>query len=234
VAALARRTDRKVIFYGWEDPAEIKAVDISATSRGSRFTLVLTDRTIAVDLGIPGRFMITNALAAAAVGHLAGVSAEQIKDGLEHFEPAAGRMNIVDTPKGIHIIDDTYNANPGSMEAALATLKTLCGNHRSIFVSGDMKELGQQAESLHRDIGAKAARAGVSRMYATGEFASTVADGAAAEGMSPDNILTGGKPEILDDLAEYLRPEDWILVKGSRAMAMEEIVQGLKQWAAND
>jgi UDP-N-acetylmuramoyl-tripeptide--D-alanyl-D-alanine ligase len=234
VAALARRTDRPVVYYGLDETAAVRALDITETAWGSRFTLVLGEDTVTVELKIPGRFMISNALAAAAVGTLAGLFPEQIKAGLENFEPAAGRMHVMDISTGIHIIDDTYNANPGSMEAALATLKRLCGTHRSIFVCGDMKELGRQSEALHRDIGSVAAAMDVSRIYSTGEFAAAVASGAAAAGMPADKVFTGSKAEILGDLTAFLRPRDWVLVKGSRAMAMEEIVRGLKEWAQKE
>ncbi len=136
-------------------------------------------------------------------------------------------MNIHHTDKGINLIDDTYNANPGSMEAALKTLTTLKKNNRGIFIIGDMFELGKHAEQMHEEIGALAAGSGISMLYATGEFAETVASGAAVGGMESENIFTGSKKEILEDLTGRLKKNDWVLVKGSRAMEMEEIVEGL-------
>ena len=104
--------------------------------------------------------MISNALAAAAVGYLLGISPQTVKEGLEAFKPAAGRMGIVQLSNGIHIIDDTYNANPGSMKAALAALANAEVHGRRIFVAGDMLELGAQAPQLHSEVGALAVRFG--------------------------------------------------------------------------
>jgi UDP-N-acetylmuramoyl-tripeptide--D-alanyl-D-alanine ligase len=140
----------------------------------------------------------------------------------------------LDTRKGVHIIDDTYNANPGSMQAALSTLKALCKGGRSIFVSGDMKELGTHSQSLHREIGALAARSGVTRIFSVGEFAGEVVSAAVHEGMPTENVMTGSKQDVLNALAETLQAGDWVLVKGSRGMTMEEIVQGLTEWAGKD
>jgi len=136
-------------------------------------------------------------------------------------------MNILHTDKGINLIDDTYNANPGSMKEALKTLTTLKKKNRGIFIAGDMFELGRHAEQMHEEIGALAAGSDISMLYATGEFAETVASGAVDGGMKSENIFTGSKKEILDDLTGRLRKNDWILVKGSRAMKMEEIVEKL-------
>ena len=177
--------------------------------------------------------MVSNALSAAAVGYKLGLSAKEIKTGLEDFKPVGQRMNILHTGSGVNLIDDTYNANPDSMEAALKTLTTLKKNNRGIFIVGDMFELGRHAEKMHEEIGAMAAGSDISMLYATGEFAETVASGAAGGGMKSKNIFTGSKKEIVDDLTERLRTNDWILVKGSRGMEMEEIVEGLMDEGRN-
>ncbi len=129
------------------------------------------------------------------------------------------------------MIDDTYNANPESMTAALATLQQMRAGGRGIFVSGDMLELGAQAPELHRQVGALAARTQVDRLYACGEHGAAVAAGAQKEGLPAANTITGSREEILEDLKGWLQPGDWVLVKGSRGMAMEKVVEGLKAWA---
>ncbi|GAG40102.1 unnamed protein product, partial [marine sediment metagenome] len=177
------------------------------------------------------QFMVINALAAAAVGHLLGLSATEIKVGLETFEPAWGRMNILETAGGIHVIDDTYNANPDSMKAAITTLRSLRANNQSVFVAGDMLELGAQAESLHRQVGAWAATADINKLLVTGDYADAVAAGAKDAGMKSENIFTGSQEKILNILKGSLNPGDWVLVKGSRGARMETIVEGLKEWA---
>jgi UDP-N-acetylmuramyl pentapeptide synthase len=94
-----------------------------------------------------------------------------------------------------------------------------------------MLELGEHAETLHRNIGSLSAKSDISRLYATGDYAKTLAAGAMEDRMKPSDILTGTKEEILDDLINWLEPNDWVLVKGSRGMAMETIVEGLSKWA---
>jgi UDP-N-acetylmuramoyl-tripeptide--D-alanyl-D-alanine ligase len=175
--------------------------------------------------------MVINALAAAAVGHLLELSAAEIKSGLEKFKPAWGRMNIFKTANGIHIIDDTYNANPDSMQAAITTLKALRANNRSVFVAGDMLELGARTESLHKQVGAWVAVANIDKLLITGKFANAVVSGAVDAKMKRDDIFSGSRDEILDALKDSLRPGDWVLIKGSRGARMDTIVEGLKEWA---
>jgi UDP-N-acetylmuramyl pentapeptide synthase len=184
-----------------------------------------------VNLKTPAVFMISNALAAAAVGYLLGFTAGEIKKSLEAFTPVTGRMNIIKTDRGITIIDDTYNANPDSVKAAITTLRSLKGNHAGILVTGDMLELGAHAESMHRNIGRMAAGSNIAKLYVFGEFSRTVAAGAMDEDMNPRDIFIGTKEEILEDIKYRLGADDWVLVKGSRAMAMETIVQELVEWA---
>ncbi|RZB33740.1 MAG: murE/murF fusion protein [Desulfobacteraceae bacterium Eth-SRB2] len=224
-------TSRNVLFFGRSKNARISARSVKKTGTGLSFTLVLPEESISVDLKTPAAFMISNALAAAAVGYLLGLTAGEIKDGLEDFKPVKGRMNILKTGKGINIIDDTYNANPDSMKAAINTLRSLKGNHTGILVAGDMLELGDHAESMHRNIGRIAAGLDIAKLYVTGEFSQTVASGAMDEDMNPRDIFAGTKEEILEGIKDRLGPGDWVLVKGSRGMAMETIVQGLLDWA---
>ncbi len=231
VLQLAQKTGTQVLFFGRSEKARVRAQQVAASGLGTTFTLVLPEMQICVALKIAGVFMVSNALAAAAVGCQLGISAEEIKAGLENFQPALGRMNILQTRKGITIVNDTYNANPASMEAALTTLAELKRHSRSIFVVGDMFELGDHAETLHYEIGSLAARSKITRLYATGSFAQKIAAGARSQKMDFRNIFTGSKEQILNDLMGWLEPNDWILVKGSRAMKMEDIVQGLEEWA---
>ncbi len=231
VRQLAGRTNNAVHLYGVSEDAAVKAVQVEEAPDGIGFTLKIAAESISIRLNSPGRFMVSNALAAAAVGHLIGLSVAAIKAGLESFQPVAARMNIVHAPGGIHIIDDTYNANPDSMKAALATLSRMSGGARAVFVAGDMLELGRQAPSLHNQLGRLAAEAGISRLYARGAFANLVAAGAREQGLPAANAITGSREEIVADLIKWLQPGDWVLVKGSRGMAMEKVVEGLKAWA---
>lgn len=231
VRRLARKAVCKVILFGRAEDAAIRATNVTAAEMGSRFDLALPGDRVTVDLKIPGSFMVSNALAAAAVGHKIGLPALAIKAGIEAFVPVQGRMNITSTRSGIQLIDDTYNANPGSMAAALTTLEALRKNQRAFFVVGDMRELGRQSQALHVELGALAARSGITTLFVTGDFADSVAQGASGVGMDTRHIITGSKEDLLGKLVQMLKPGDWVLVKGSRAMAMEDIVNRLHEWA---
>jgi len=227
VAALAGKARLKVVWFGTHAQAHIRAQNIKDGDRGVSFDLVLPDGRTTVALSTPGRFMALNALAAATAGHLAGLSTAEIKNGLEAFTGTKGRLQILQSSRGIRIIDDTYNANPASMAAAIETLTVLRKGQRGIVVVGDMLELGNQAESLHRDLGRQAAESGAGRLYAFGDYAPAVLQGATEAGMAPADAFTGSKEAIVQDLIARLETGDWVLVKGSRGMAMETVVKGI-------
>jgi len=231
VRDLAAQSPVDCILYGTGPQAQIRADAIRPTDTGSDFVLHLPDRQVAVSLQVPGQFMVSNALAAAAVGYRLGLDAAEITAGLHAFRPVSGRLNIFELSNGVHLIDDTYNANPGSMRVALDTLKTLSKDSRSVLVAGDMLELGREKRPLHRQVGAWAARAGIHRLYATGDMAGEVRRGALDEGLAPEQVFTGEKVEIIEKLKRDLRRSDWVLVKGSRGMKMEEVVNAMKNWA---
>lgn len=231
VLSLAQKSKSKVLLFGFAAQADIRAEAVALGARGSRFELVLPGERVRITLKIPGVFMLSNALAAAAVGHKIGLAPAEIKTGLENFAPAESRMSILTVQTGVHVIDDTYNANPGSMAAALSTLEILRQQQRAFFVTGDMRELGRHSEALHRELGALCARSGVDGLFATGDFAASVARGAREAGMHSAAIVMGTKDDLLHALRRTLKPGDWVLVKGSRAMAMEDVVWGLKKWS---
>lgn len=222
---LGERSPRPVLYFGLSETAQVRAEAIEERGIASRFTLVLPDARIAVELPAPGRFMVVNALAAAAVGWLAKVAAPDIALGLAAFAPVGGRMNIRQAPSGYTLIDDSYNANPGSMEAAIMTLASFRGRGRLVLAAGDMRELGPDAPRLHREIGRVAVRAGLDRLFLTGLEADSVKAGAMDAGMREDHVLIGEKPELAAALKDFLRPGDTVLVKGSRSMGMETLVR---------
>ena len=224
---LAEASPRKVFRFGFSKDAEARGIAVVSKSDGTDFTLVLPSGTIPVALKSPGAFMVRNALAAAAVGYLNGLSLASIKAGLEIFVPVKGRMDIRKTPRGVSVIDGSYNANPGSMEAAVRTLAELKGHGRAILVAGDMLELGPESEHLHEALGRLAAVLGIDAIFHTGRFAAAVKKGAHAAGMAAAAVVAGDKPEVTAALMDFIRPGDWVLVKGSRGAGMEEIVAGL-------
>ncbi len=233
VMALGQNCEREKLLFGFSEKAAGRRVDVRATDLRqdgltTTFTLNLFGEKVSVTLGTPGDFMVMNALAAAAAGHLAGLSAGEIAAGLAAFTPVSGRMNIARTEGDVHLIDDTYNANPASMAAAIRTLAALSGNGRGFIVVGDMLELGDAAERLHEEIGKKAGEASPAGLYAAGNFAQAVARGAISAGMAEGKVHVGTKDEIASRLLSAVSGGDWVLVKGSRGMAMEDVVARLK------
>ena len=231
VAALADSLDRPVILFGSTGAAQVRADDIRHTEAGMAFTLTTPSGSTPVTLATPARVMVSNALAAAAAGEVMGVPMDHIQSGLEAFCPQAGRMGIRVLGGDLRLVDDTYNANPGSMVAAIQTLALMHGNRRTIAILGDMLELGPQSADLHREIGRAAGDARLDRLYIAGNFAAAVADGAMDRQMTADRIFCGTKAGIIEQLNHDLQAGDLILVKGSRGMAMEEVVAAIVSWA---
>jgi UDP-N-acetylmuramoyl-tripeptide--D-alanyl-D-alanine ligase len=228
---LSRRLSVPVIFFGLNPGARIRARQVETRSSGTSFILDMPDESVEVKIPAAGAFMATNALAAATVGFTLGFSGEDIKAALEKFKPVKGRMNVIETARQIHLVDDTYNANPVSMAAAIETLQKIKDGRRGILVIGDMLELGKESAELHRKIGETAAAAGMASLYATGSFADAVAQGAAGRGMDSGQIFVGDRQAICEHLKSSLRKGDWVLIKGSRAMGMERIVHDITSWA---
>ncbi len=178
-----------------------------------------------VRLPLPGEHNVANALAAAAAASVLGMDLETCARGLGSFRVAPQRMEVRQV-QGVKVIDDTYNANPDSMAAALTVLVNTPARKR-IAVLGTMLELGKEARSAHRELGAAAACC-VDRIVAVGEFGSVVAEGAHEAGMCEHRVLVcGSNEEALKGLKQLAQEGDTVLVKGSRAMRMEEIVEGL-------
>ena len=228
VAAMAARAgERRVIYFGISGNAAIRAKEIKDSKDGLDFKLIIEDSSIDVHLKAGGHFMVFNSLAAAAVGWSIGIDAARIKQGLESYRQTKGRMSVIRTLNQVTLIDDTYNANPSSMAVALETMMARTTGGSGILVVGDMYELGERATDFHRELGGKAAMLGVSRLYACGDHAEHVAEGAMAAGMPAADIIIGSKEDVAADLIQRTKPGDRILVKGSRAMAMETVVEAI-------
>lgn len=209
--------------------ADVRAEQIEVLGReGQAFVLSLPSGKIAVKMKVFGQHNIQNALAAAAAAHLLELGPDEIRQGLEAFSPVAKRLSPEELD-GILLIDDSYNANPASMRAALTTVSGLKGTGRAIAVLGDMLELGETSQAAHEEIGRLAAQC-VERLYLLGDLAESVARGAAAGGLPATSVVCArNHAEILDDLTTLLRTGDCILVKGSRGMRMETIAEGLRK-----
>ena len=228
VMRLIKRAPCKPILFGLSKNADIRATALKNNASSVSFRLHVTGGDIQVTLPVPGAFNVSNALAAAAVGLCLEIPLNQIKAALGSFIPVKGRMNILRTVAGPHLIDDTYNANPESVKAAIRTLAGLRKKQRGMAVLGDMLELGQASMDLHAQVGRFAAASGLARLYVTGSFADAVRKGAIDGGMATADILCGSKDDIFDALKKTIEPKDWILIKGSRGMRMETLVQALQ------
>jgi UDP-N-acetylmuramoyl-tripeptide--D-alanyl-D-alanine ligase len=194
----------------------------------SRFTLRVQRQREPVRLRFSGAHNLSNALGAAAMAHGLGVDIAAIRAGLESARPFAMRM-AVERWRGVGVINDAYNANPASMEAALKTLGQLKAKGKKIAVLGDMLELGGEARERHRALGRQAAACGVDRLYLLGSQARAVAAGARRAGMDQDRITIGKNHRHLAGLVrKHARRGDWILFKGSRGMKMENVLAALR------
>jgi len=208
--------------------AEVSSASITSLGkRGESFTLRLPHEEQPVHLCAFGRHNVYNALAAAAAAHALGVSGVMIRLGLEEFTPYDKRFQLEEL-SGVVLIDDSYNANPASMAAALATLGEVREEGRACAVLGDMLELGAGAEAAHRDLGRLVAGS-VERLYLMGDFAKVVAEGAQAAGLDPAAIMVAADhAELSRELLAWVKPGDCVLVKGSRGMQMERVAQALR------
>jgi UDP-N-acetylmuramoyl-tripeptide--D-alanyl-D-alanine ligase len=212
--------------------AEFSATGIrSEGPAGQSFTIRMPQGALPVRMKVYGIHNVYNALAAAAAATALGVAPEVIGAGLEKFTPVAKRFNLEEIG-GIALIDDSYNANPASMAAALVTLRDISEESRAIAVLGDMLELGEGTAKAHRELGRLAATC-VDRLYLLGAQAETVAAGAVEGGLAAAEVMVAtDHREILADLRRVLTKGDYLLVKGSRGMKMETVAEGIRQRVA--
>ena len=194
---------------------------------GMEFTLQLATERFPVRFHGCGRHLLINALAAAAAAEAVGVDGETIRAGLEQFRPGDRRF-APERLGHLTLINDSYNANPASMEAALTTLAEVKGEGRLFAALGDMLELGPDAPELHRQVGELAWKVAW-RLYLVGKMAPHVAHGARHGGMNPAAIVVGmSHEEIAADILRLAEPGDLVLVKGSRGLAMERVATHLR------
>ncbi len=223
----AKRCRGNVLFFGEGKDMDLYPREVQPEGSGNRFLAATPGGDMELFIPLPGRHNVINALAAVAVGLCMGLTREQIARGLESAALTAMRLEILDAG-GVKIINDTYNANPFSMKAALQVLDEISKSGRRIAVLADMLELGDRSEAAHREIGETAAVMGVDYLLTVGKLSVHINRGALAGGQQADRALHfdyGG--DVLEFLKAIIQPGDVVLVKGSRSMRMEEIVRGL-------
>jgi UDP-N-acetylmuramoyl-tripeptide--D-alanyl-D-alanine ligase len=206
--------------------ADVRSIGrVEETVAGLRFTLETHGVRRSVQLRFAGRHNVINALAAAGVGVAVGLDGEQIVSGLEAARPVAGRC-VWRRAGGIRILDDTYNANPASVRAALATLEAAADVRRRVVVLGDMLELGAIAARAHRAAGRAVAASGVAEFIGVGPEAARAVEAARRAGLAESHHVSTFQDTVAL-LLKRLAPGDALLVKGSRGMRMERVVDAL-------
>ncbi len=213
--------DIDVLSFGLSASADVRAEEIVSEAGGTSFRLRLPAAEVAVSLPLAGTHNVQNACAAATIATALGIAADTIKAALESVSPVAGRLQPLPGQAGATLYDDSYNANPRSVVAAAEFLASLPGESR--LVLGDMFELGDDAASLHFDVGAAIRAAGVDRLLTLGALGSS-----AAEGFGKGAAAFDAVDDLIDAAARGLSPNVNVLVKGSRGMRMERVVAALK------
>lgn len=213
--------DRRQVFFGLDQPADVHA-QWQARDKGVHIHISTPQGEFSADMAVMGRHNVMNALAATAVVQQLGADLETIKSGLQSFKTVAGRLQILTAANGMQIIDDTYNANPSSFKAAIDVLCQVEGN--KWLVLGDMGELGADADQLHADCGRLAKQQGVQRLYAVGDLSRH-----AVSAFSEEAEWFPDKQSLSEKLISDWQGPGAILVKGSRAMKMEEIIHALQR-----
>lgn len=227
---LASRAQCRVVSFGLSDRADVRAAQVlSDAKKGTSFRLFLPGkgRPTVVSIKVHGLHNVTNALAAAAVGFSLNLSGAAIAQGLSRFRPAAMRSQII-AHHGVRIINDCYNANPASMKAAAQVLAQWSPARGRVAVLGDMLELGSESRDLHRQVGQFLASLNISRLVACGVLGHEIAEGARQAGMSESSIVEVPDAQAAAEfLRKVVRQGDIVLVKASRGMKLEQIVQTL-------
>lgn len=228
VAAMREKHAGTTLTFGIENKADVTAHEINANQFGRvSFILVTPDGEANVDLHLPGRHNVMNALAAATVGVAFGMNAKEIAEGLNSAIPADKRGEVYRFTEGFELIDDSYNSNPRSL---LSVVQAVCegGAHakRKIVVAGEMLELGEDAAKIHREIGAQIAKSGVDIFWGVRGLASEMIEGAIEAGFNNDATrLFLNSDEAAEALTQEAQEGDLILVKGSRGVRTDKVVQ---------
>ncbi|MDP1682829.1 MAG: UDP-N-acetylmuramoyl-tripeptide--D-alanyl-D-alanine ligase [Burkholderiales bacterium] len=211
---------REIIDFALEHPAQVTG-RYEILPEGSQLEIKLPQASITTRLQVPGVHNVRNALAASAAACAVGAAPDAIAKGLSGFEGVKGRLQRKTVLHGATLIDDTYNANPGSVRAAIDVLAQMAG--QKILVLGDMGELGEDSAQLHTEIGSYARARGVDVLFCMGEMSSHTAQAFGANAWHYERIQ-----ELLADLENRLTSEVTVLVKGSRFMEMERVVKSFE------
>jgi len=212
---------RHCVTFGLERSADVTCHYVAGRTGSDVLLMTNTHGEILMRLPLLGRHNVMNALAASAASLHAGASLAQIKTGLEKLKGISGRLEVKEGVSGARVIDDTYNANPGSLAAGLQVLKESSGER--VLVLGDMAELGEAAGDIHRRVGELAKSLGIERLYTLGELAALAARSFGKKGGKHFKSETA----LVEALIDTMHADMTLLVKGSRIMQMERVVAGI-------
>jgi UDP-N-acetylmuramoyl-tripeptide--D-alanyl-D-alanine ligase len=230
VAAMASVAPGRVIFYGIEKPAEFSAEGIEDRGAlGSSFTLVHGGKRTRLDLSLPGRHVISNALAAIAAASVWHIGTREAQNVLRGLQTPAMRGELIRFTNGFALINDSYNSSPAALQAMINLLAATPGYRRRILAAGEMRELGPGSPKLHREAGEHAAKTGkVDFVIGVQGDAARIVEGAIAAGLpSAQTRFVATPSEAGEFLAEFVKPQDLLLVKGSRSVKMEKVVEAM-------
>lgn len=214
---------RICLTFGWQPPADIYAILHSASDSVKQLVTIVTpcDR-IDVELPLLGQHNVMNALAAVAACTALHIDSQAIKVGLESVEPAKGRLQMHAFSRDICLIDDTYNANPASLQAAVNVLAKFSGN--KVLILGDMRELGDAASDLHANMGQAIRKAGINQLFTYGDLSEEI-----SKNFGENAFHFHEQDYLVAALKKQVQPNSTLLVKGSRYMKMEKVVAALKE-----
>ncbi|MBI3328968.1 MAG: UDP-N-acetylmuramoyl-tripeptide--D-alanyl-D-alanine ligase [Nitrospinae bacterium] len=219
----------RVLTFGVECAADIRGIDLVCDHQGRPgFHLRCGHEEARVHLPVSGYHNVYNALAAATVAHALGLSLAEIEAGLLVFQPMPMRLQVIDLPQGRRLINDTYNANPSSVEMAITTLGALPPKGPKVLVLGDMLELGAAAEALHRRVGGAVAQSGIDALVTVGPLACFIVEEAIRQGFPVSRAQACETVEQAQAVVLQLTPpRSSVVVKGSRGVHMERLVEAL-------
>jgi UDP-N-acetylmuramoyl-tripeptide--D-alanyl-D-alanine ligase len=229
VLAMRELVDGKILTYRIDGEADVRGANISFPRFGeTRFTLMTPNGTAEVRFPLNGRHNILNALAAAAVGHIFGMSVEGIAESLSSVEPPPQRGEVLHFDGGFTVINDSYNSNPSALLSMVQTLVDGAGTARKIVVAGEMLELGENEKTIHRDTGEKLAKSGIDMLIGVRGLANELVKGARKAGMKQSEFAEDSD-EAGNLLVQGIRSGDVVLIKGSRGVRTEKVVEKLLQ-----